>query len=78
MRAPLGAIEQQRRKVRGADFRLGECGQALRLRLVPKAIADAGFGAPGASTALIGTGARDTHGFEPRDADVGLEARHAR
>ena len=48
------------------------------LRLVPQPVADAGLGAAGAAAALIGRRARDPHGFQPRQADIGLVARHAR
>ena len=76
--APLGAIEQEACKISRADFRLREGHEARRLRLIPQAVADAGLGAARAAAALIGGGTRHAHGFEPRDADVGLEARHAR
>ena len=48
------------------------------LRLVPQPIADAGLSAAGAAAALVGGGARHAHGFQPRQPDVGLVARHAR
>ncbi len=76
--APGGKVEREGRQIGREDFRPRislECGG---LRLVPQPVADAGLGPPGAAAALIGGGARHAHGFEPRDADVGLVARHAR
>ena len=77
-RAPLRQIEQQARQIGGEDFRPRIGFERRGLRLVPQPIADAGLGAAGAAAALIGGGARHPHGLEPRQADVGLVARHAR
>ena len=76
--SPFRAVEQQGCKIGGANLGLGESGQALRLRLVPQAIADAGLGTAGAAPALIGGGTRHAHGLEPGHADVRLETRNPR
>ena len=77
-RAPLRQIEQQARQIGGQDFRPRIGFERRGLRLVPQPVADAGLGAAGAAAALVGGGARHPHGLEPRQADVGLVARHAR
>ena len=76
--APIRAVEQQPGQIGGADLGLGEGGQALRLPLVPQAIADAGLGPAGAAPPLIGRCARHPHGLQPRHAHVRLEPRHPR
>ena len=48
------------------------------MRLIPQPVANAGLGTPGTAAALVDRGARGTHGLEPRQADVGLVARHPR
>ena len=76
--APFRAVEQQARKIGGADLGLGERRQALRLPLVPQAIADAGPGSAGAAPPLIGGGTGHTHGLQSGDAHVRLETWNAR
>ena len=76
--SPFRAVEQQGGKIGGADLGLRESRQALRLRLVPQAIADAGFGTAGAAPALIGGGPRHPHRLQPRHAHVRLETRNPR
>ena len=76
--APLREVEHQRGQIGGKDFGLGVGGERRGLRLVPQPVADAGLGAAGAAAALIDRGARGAHGLEPRQADVGLVARHPR
>ena len=76
--APLREVEHQRGQIGGEDFRLGVGGERRGLRLVPQPVADAGLGAAGAAAALIDRGARGAHGLQPRQADVGLVARHPR
>ena len=76
--APGGEIEHKAGKIGGEDFRPVGGFQRSGLRLVPQPIADAGPGAPGAAAPLVGGGARDAHGFELRQAHVGLVARHPR
>ena len=77
--APGGAVEQQAGEVGGEDLRPGE-----RLAARPSAasshsrIADARLGAAGAAAPLVGGGARHAHRLQPRQAEGGLEARHAR
>ena len=77
-RAPLRQIEHEARQIGGEDFRPRIGFERGGLRLVPQPVADAGLGAAGAAAALVGGGARDAHGLEPGQADVGLVARHAR
>ncbi len=72
--APGGAIEDEAGQIGGADFRLGEGGEAGRLRFIPEAIADSGFGSPGATAALVSSCTRDSDRIETCDADVGLIA----
>ena len=71
-------VEHEASQIRGEDLRLGVGIERRRLRLVPQAVADARRGASGASAPLVGGGARDAHGFETREADVRLVARHPR
>jgi hypothetical protein len=61
-----------------ADLGLRKRNEPLRFGLVPKAIADTGLGPAGAPAPLICRRARNPHSLKARDADVGLEARHAR
>ena len=74
----MGEIEHETGQIGGQDFRPVGGFERRGLRLVPQPVADAGLGAPGAAAALVGGGARDAHGFEPRQAHVGLVARHPR
>ena len=76
--APLRQIEQEGRQVGGENFRPRIGLERAGLRLVPQPIADARLGAAGAAAALVGGGARDAHGFQPRQTDIRLVARHAR
>ena len=76
--APLREIEHQRRQIGAEDFRLRIGRERGGLRLVPQPVADAGLGAAGAAAALVDRGARGAHGLQPRQADVGLVARHPR
>ena len=75
--SPLRAIEQQPREICRFDLGLGEGDETLRLRLVPKPVADARLCPAGPATALIRRGARDAYRLQPSDADIRLEARHA-
>ena len=75
--APGGEVERQAREVGGKDFRRRVGQEAAVRRLLPQAIADARLDASGAPAPLVGVGARDAHGLQPRQPDVGLEARHA-
>ena len=77
-RAPGGEIEHKAREIGGEDFRPRVGLERGGLRLIPKPIRDARLGAPGTAAALVGGGARDAHGFEPRQPDIRLVARHAR
>ncbi len=72
----MGKVEQKAGQVRGENFRAGECFQRLGGRFFPQAIADAGLGTPCAPPALVGSGARHAHGFQPGQSKAGLEARH--
>jgi hypothetical protein len=74
----LRKIEHQRRQIGAEDFGLGVGRKRRRLRLVPQPVTHAGLGTSGAAAALIDGGARGAHGFQPRQADVGLIARHPR
>ena len=74
----MGEIEHEAGEIGGEDFRPGGGLERSGLRRVPQPVADAGLGAPGAAAPLIGGGARDPHGLEPGQADVGLVARHPR
>ena len=76
--APGGEIEREGGQIGGEDFRTRERFERRGLRLVPQPVADARLGAPGATAALIRRRARHPHGVEPRHADIGLVARHAR
>ena len=76
--APLRQIEHQRRQIGAEDFRLGVGRERRGLRLVPQPVADAGLDAAGAAAALIDRGARGAHGFQPRQPDIRLVARHPR
>ena len=76
--APLRQIEHEGRQIGGQNFRPRVRLQRSGLRLVPQPVADAGLGAAGAAAALVGGGARDAHGFQPRQPDIRLVARHAR
>ena len=49
--SPFRAVQQQTCKISGTNLRLGERSKALRLPLVPQAIADAGLGTAGAAPA---------------------------
>ena len=64
-------------KVSAEYLGLGVGRQRRGLRLIPQPVANAGFGAAGAPAALIDRGARRSHGFQPRQADIRLIARHA-
>ena len=75
---PNGRDRARSRRDRRPGFPAGWRLPASGLRLVPQPVADAGLGAPGAAAALVGGGARDPHGLEPRQADIGLVARHPR
>ena len=77
-RAPLRQVEQHAGQIGGENFRPRIGLERRGLRLVPQPVADAGLGAAGAAAALVGGGARHPHGFEPRQADVRLVARHPR
>lgn len=77
-RSPLGAIEQQARKIGDADFRLGKRHEALRLGFVPQPVTDSRFGPACTPATLIGGRPRYAHGFKPGHADVGFEAGNAR
>ncbi len=76
--APGRQIEREGGKIGGEDFRPGIGLERRGLRLVPQPVADARLGAPGAAAALIRRRARHPHRFKPRDADIGLVARHPR
>ena len=76
--APLREVEHQRGQIGREDFGLRVGGKRGGLRLVPEPVADAGLGAAGAAAALIDRRARGAHGFQPRQADIGLVARHPR
>ena len=79
-----------RRRPRRRDRARGRRGRRARIsgrrerrqravrRLLPEPVADAGLGAAGAAAPLVGVGARHAHGLQPRQAEVGLEARDAR
>jgi hypothetical protein len=66
--APVGADRASGPQDRHRGSPAGRRGERLGLRLVPQPVADAGLGAPGAAAALVGRGARDAHGLQPRDA----------
>ncbi len=74
---PMREIEHQRGEVGSKDFRRGKRQQRPRLPLIPEPVADAGLRASGAPAALVGGCLRHPHGFEPREAEVRLVARHA-
>ena len=76
--APLRQIEHEGRQIGRENFRPRIGLERAGLRLVPQPVADARLGAAGAAAALVGGGARDAHGFQPRQADIRLVARHAR
>ena len=76
--APMREIEHEAGQIGGEDFRPVGGFERRGLRLVPQPVADARLGASGAAAPLVGGGARDAHGFEPRQAHVRLVARHAR
>jgi hypothetical protein len=76
--APLREIKHEGRQVGREHFRPRIGVERSRFRLVPQPVANAGFGAAGAAAPLVGGGARDAHGLEPRHADIRLEARHPR
>ncbi len=71
-------IQHQRRQIGAENFGLGIGRQRRGLRFVPQPVAYAGLGAAGAAAALVDRGARGAHGFQPRQADIGLIARHPR
>ena len=71
-----GAIQPKTRKIRFQDFRPVEGQQPLILRFIPEANGNARLGAPGTAAPLIGGGARHTHGFKPRQAEIRLVTRH--
>ena len=84
-RRVAGSVTPQAAQSRRSDDRSAEriSGRPIRLqrpvrRLVPQPVAHARLGAAGAAAALVGGGPRHAHGLEPRQADVGLVARHAR
>ena len=76
--APLRQIEHQGREIAAENFRLGVRLKRRGLSLVPQPQADARLGAAGAAATLVGGGARDPYGFQPRQPHVRLVARHAR
>ena len=73
------AAQSSRRGLRSADedFRASEGLERAGRGLFPEAVADARLRAAGAAAPLIGGGARDAHGFQPCQADIRLEDRHA-
>ena len=75
--APHREIERQAGEIGGENLRLRERREAAGRRLLPQPVADARLDAAGAAAPLVGVGARDAHRLEPRQADVGLVARHA-
>ena len=75
---PIRRNRAAARKVRRTNFRIGEGHEALRFRFLPKPVANARLRSPGAASALIGGCTRYAHGFEPRHANVRLEARDTR
>ena len=76
-RAPTGQIQRQARKVCLQDFRPSKGRQRTGLRLVPQTVANARFGPAGAASPLVGGGAADADGIQPRDARGRIIARHA-
>ena len=61
--APLRQIEHEAGEVCGENFRPVGGFERCRLRLLPEPVADAGLGAAGATTTLVGRRARDAHGL---------------
>ncbi len=76
--APGRQVKRERRQIGRQNLRPGKRFERGGLRLVPEPVADAGLGTAGAAAPLIGGRTRDAYGFEPRHADIGLVARHAR
>ena len=68
--APGGAVEQEAGEIGRQDLRLGEGFERAGAGLLPEPVADARLGAAGAAAALVGRGARDAHGLQPRQADA--------
>ena len=75
---PSGQVEGKARQVRLQDFRPLVRHQPARLRLVPKAVAHAGFRPSGPAAPLFCRGPADPDRRQPRQAAGRLEPRHAR
>ncbi len=76
-RAPGGAIEKKAGEIAVQNLRRCEGFKRAGRGFFPKPIAKAWFQAPGTAASLIGGGAGDAHGLQPRQAAVRLVARHA-
>ncbi len=75
---PVREIEHKAAEIGGENLRRVACVERRGLRLIPQPIADAGFGAPGASATLIRRCARYAHGHQPGEPHIGLIPRNAR
>ena len=75
--APIGQVEHQTGQIGRQDFGGVEGCQSSGLALVPQANADAGGGAAGATTALIGAGAGNAAGVEGGQPCAGFIDGHA-
>ena len=78
LHAPCRKFERQRYEIGAANFRNRLWNQAALRGLAPQPVANAGRGAAGAAGALLGRGARNTLGYETRQAALRIELRHTR
>jgi hypothetical protein len=70
-------VEQEPGQIGGEDFGRGGQRERCDFPFLPQPIADARRGAAGAPAPLVGRSARDAHGVEAGEAEIGLIARDA-
>ncbi len=70
--APSGAIEQERGKIGGEDFRTREGFESPGAGFFPQAVADSRLGASRATAPLVGRRSGDANRLEPGETNIRL------